>query len=163
MTTVLNNAKQKIILTQDGYNALLAEYKQLTEVQRPEIVAQITHARELGDLSENGMYHAAREKQSFLEGRIREIEDILKRIEVAEAPLQTSGKRTVQLGSKVVLEMNDQTVEYHIVGAEEVNFAHGRISLESPLGQALIGKLEGDTVVYQAPMGQVTYRVKEIK
>ena len=145
------------MLTELGHKNLLQEYKNLVEVQRPAIVDQIRKARELGDLSENGMYHAAREKQSFLEGRIREIEDIIKNVDVVK---KVGGKNEkIQVGSKVFLETSQKKIEYHIVGGEEVNISENRISHESPLGKALLDRKVGDIVRIETPSGNVKYKV----
>ncbi len=156
----INTTTKKILLTEEGYKDILEEYKDLTEVQRPAVVDQIKKARELGDLSENGMYSAAREKQSFIEGRIRELEELMKNAEVVKG---TNGKNNeVDLDTKVELEMPKQNIQYHIVGAEEVDFEKNKISHESPLGQALMGKQVGDLVEYQAPVGVITYKILSI-
>lgn len=156
-----NKNKNKIVLTEEGLISLQEEYRVLTEVERPEILASIQEARSMGDLSENGMYTAAREKQSFIEGRIRELEDILKKVEVVDSKL--SGGNIIGLGSRVKIETQLQEIEYHIVGPEEVNMASGKISHESPLGQALIGKKVGDIIQFTAPVGTVKYKVLEVK
>lgn len=158
-TSVNQGLKKKILLTPDGYKALQEELKDLTENQRPKIVEEIQKARELGDLSENGMYSAAREKQSFIEGRVREVEEILKRAEIKKNSLST---KIVGLGSKVLLELTKQKVRYHIVGAEEVDFSQNKISHESPLGSILMGKKLGETVELEAPAGRIKYRIVDI-
>jgi transcription elongation factor GreA len=150
----------KILFTKEGLAAIQEEYEDLTKVQRPAVLEELQNARALGDVSENGMYSAAREKQSFIEGRIREIEEILKRAEVAES---AGNGDSVSLGSTVVLETQKDKIEYSLVGAEEVNFAENKISHESPLGQALVGKRVGDIVEVKAPAGVVKYKVIEVK
>lgn len=153
----------KILFTKEGLEELKKEYEKLTKVERPEVLEELQNARALGDLSENGMYSAARDKQAFIEGRIREIEDLLKRAEVAENKNGKSSKKEVSLGHKVVIETQKSQIEYSLVGAEEVNFAENKISHESPLGQALLGKKVGDIVEVNAPAGVVKYKVIEIK
>lgn len=152
------NDTDKIQITQEGYDALLDELKKLTEVDRPLIVKDIQDARALGDLSENGMYSAAREKQAFLEGRIREIEDLIKRADIAEK----AGKHEVGFGSKVKVESKSTVLQYHLVSPEEVDFKVNKISPESPLGQALMGKKLGEEFDVNAPAGTVKYKIVEI-
>ncbi len=151
--------QEKVLMTKEGHQALLNEYKKLIEKDRPAVVKAIQDARAMGDLSENGMYTGAREKQSFLEGRIKEVEDLLKRAEV----VSIDTKRGIGLGSSVLLESQTQKVEYTIVGAEEVDFTKNKISHQSPLGQALIGKKVGDSFDVVAPVGIIKYKIIEIK
>lgn len=151
--------KEKILLTKQGFVDLKKEYEDLVNNQRPEIVAEIKRSRELGDLSENGAYTAARERQSFVEGRIQELEDILKRAEVVEKSVDG----TVVPGSLVTLRVNGMKVEYMIVGAGEADSAMKKISHESPLGKALLGKKAGDTVKVSAPVGEVEYKIETVK
>lgn len=152
----------KILLTKEGLATIEKEYEDLTKNQRPAILEELQSARALGDVSENGMYSAAREKQSFIEGRIRELEDIIKRAEVA-ADVSETPKGMVSIGRTVLLETQKDRIAYSLVGAEEVNFAENKISHESPLGQALIGKKVGDIVEVKAPAGVVKYKVIEVK
>ncbi len=154
-------AENRIYLTPTGYQALIEEHKDLTQNKRPSIVDDIRKARDLGDLSENGYYHAAKEKQSFIEGRIREIEEMLKRVQVIENPVK--GKNVVEVGSKVLVEIQSKTVEFHIVGSNEVNSGLNKISHESPIGSALIGKKEGELVEVNVPAGKIVYKIIEIK
>jgi transcription elongation factor GreA len=156
-----NLTDNKIFLTPSGYQDLLVEYNDLTKNKRPAIVNDITKARDMGDLSENGYYHAAKEKQSFIEGRIREIEEILKKVEVIENPIK--GINIVSLGSKVVVEIQSKTVEFHIVGSNEVDSALNKISHESPIGSALMGKKEGEYIEITVPAGKIVYKIIEIK
>lgn len=151
--------QEKVLMTKEGHQALLNEYKKLIEKDRPAVVKAIQDARAMGDLSENGMYTGAREKQSFLEGRIKEVEDLLKRAEV----VSIDTKKGIGLGSSVLLETQTQKVEYTIVGAEEVDFTKNKISHQSPLGQALIGKKVGDSFDVVAPVGIIKYKIIEIK
>jgi transcription elongation factor GreA len=152
----------KILFTKEGLVAIQEEYEDLTKNQRPTVLEELQSARALGDVSENGMYSAAREKQSFIEGRIREIEDILKRAEVAK-DVSSTPSGMVAVGRTIVLETQKDKITYSLVGAEEVNFAENKISHESPLGQALIGKKVGDIVEVKAPAGVVKYKVIEVK
>jgi len=154
-----NNSKNKeILMTEAGLKELQDEHKKLIEVERPKILDELQQARALGDLSENGMYSAARERQSFIEGRIRELEDIIKNAKVSK-----SNGSGVGVGNRVTLETQQQKVKYHIVGAEEVDHEKGKISHQSPLGGALMGKKVGDVVSVEAPAGTIEYKVVDIK
>ena len=150
---------KKIFMTKSGYKDLKAEYDDLVNVQRPAIVADISAARELGDLRENGFYTSSREKQSFIEGRICEIESIFKNVEIIDND-KTSG--VVSMGSKVKVKVLDNEIVYEIVGSEEVSTEDNRISHESPLGCALLGKKLGEVVEFDAPVGKVVYKIIEI-
>ena len=157
----MKNENNEVFVTKDGLKNLKQELSDLVDVQRIKILEDIKAARALGDLSENGMYSAAKDKQSFLEGRIREIESILKNAVVIEK--NTGKNATIDLGSHVTLETQKLKVSYSIVGVEEVNFSENKISHESPLGKALIGKSAGDIIEIEAPMGVVRYKVLEVK
>ncbi len=153
---------QKIPLTKGGYDALQKELKTLRDVDRPTVIAAIADAREHGDLSENAEYHAAREKQSFIEGRITELESILSLADVID-PLEIASDK-ITFGATVIIADCDTDAEktYTIVGNPEANLAEGKISLSSPVAQALIGKEEGDTIQVQAPGGTTEYEIVEI-
>jgi len=146
-------------LTAEGDARLRAELDELTRVRRPQIIARIRTAKEHGDLKENAEYHAAREEQSFLEGRVQAIEARLRSAVIVEAP--AAGSR-VGLGSVVTLDDEGETVTYTIVGADESDPSRGRISSSSPVGRALVGRDTGDYVVVQTPAGEVRYRILEI-
>ena len=143
-------------LTPDGEARLRAELDELTRVKRPQVIARIRTAKEHGDLKENSEYHAAREEQSFLEGRIQAIEARLRSAVIVEAP--AAGSR-VGLGSVVTLDDDGETVAYTIVGADESDPPRGRISSSSPVGRALVGRDEGDYVVVVTPAGERRYRI----
>jgi len=148
---------QRTPMTRPGYEKLREELERLKQVERPTIVKAIAEARAHGDLSENAEYHAAREKQSFIEGRITELEAKVGAAEVIEPP--TSGER-VTFGSTVLLE--DETgkeYRYQIVGSDESEPAKGRISILSPLARALIGKTVGANVTAQLPGGKKTFDI----
>jgi transcription elongation factor GreA len=145
-------------LTPDGHTRLLEEHRQLTQERRPEVIDRIKRARELGDLKENADYTAAREEQSFLEGRIQAIEGQL-RFAVVVAP--TDGTR-VALGSRVTVEQDGEEQEFTIVGPTESDPSSGRISSVSPVGKALLGRAAGDEAVVVTPRGQTRYRVISI-
>lgn len=150
---------EKVPMTAPGLKSLEDELKQLKSVERPSIIKAIAAAREHGDISENAEYTAARERQSFIEGRIAEVEDIISRAEVIDFS-KLSGK-TVKFGATVRLadEDTEEKVKYQIVGPYEADLAKGRISVTSPIGKALIGKSVGDTVEVQTPRGAKSYEV----
>ena len=146
-------------LTVDGAARLRAELDELTRIKRPQVIGRIRTAKEHGDLKENSDYHAAREEQSFLEGRVQAIEARLRSAVIVEAP--AAGSR-VGLGSVVTLDDDGETVTYTIVGADDSNPSRGRISSSSPVGRALVGRDMGDFVVVQTPAGEHRYRILEI-
>jgi transcription elongation factor GreA len=152
--------ENKVYLTKDGLQDLKAELKQLTEVERLSIAERIKTARDMGDISENADYEAAREKQAFVEGRVREIEDILSRVELIDENKKTN---SVGVGVTVKVHVDGGEEEFMIVGAPEANPIDKKISHESPLGKALLGKKVGDHVDVEAPMGNLTYTVLSIK
>ena len=150
-------AIQRTPMTRPGYDRLKAELERLKKEERPAITRAIAEARAHGDLSENAEYHAAREKQSFVEARIKELESKVGTAEVIEPP--TSGDR-VTFGSTVRLEDDDgKETAYQIVGSDEANPPRGRISIMAPLARTLIGKKIGDTVVAQLPGGKKTFEI----
>ncbi|MCW1920035.1 transcription elongation factor GreA [Rhodobacter sp. KR11] len=153
---------EKIPMTRGGYDALDEELKNLKSVERPAVIRAISEAREHGDLSENAEYHAAREKQSFVEGRIKELEAILGRAEVIDTS-RMSG--TVKFGARVTLADEDTGEEktYQIVGEVEADLERGLLNMRSPLARALIGKDEGDSVEVKTPGGQKSYEVLSIR
>jgi transcription elongation factor GreA len=146
-------------LTPDGAARLRAELEELTTVKRPQVIARIRTAKEHGDLKENSDYHAAREEQSFLEGRVQAIEARLRSAVIVEAP--AAGSR-IGLGSVVTMDDLGEAVTYTIVGADDSDPARGRISSVSPVGRALLGREVGDDVVVATPAGEQRYRILEI-
>jgi transcription elongation factor GreA len=153
---------QKNPITPEGAAKLREELNQLKSVARPAIIQAIATAREHGDLSENAEYHAARERQSFIEGRIKEIEDKLARAEVIDTS-KLAGDR-VAFGATIKLSNTEtgEEVTYRILGADESDLAKGSISITSPLARSLIGKQVGDEVTVRMPGGERTYEVLEI-
>ena len=151
--------EEKVYLTQEGLNKLKEEHDQLVNVRREEVAEKLQKARELGDISENAAYDAARDEQTFIEGRIAELEDILKRVEVVEAP--AAGE--IAIGSTVKVHLDGEEQEFRVVGAHEADPSSGKISHESPLGQSLIGKKVGDQIEVEAPVGKLIYRILDIK
>ena len=152
----------KYPITAEGFKRLEAELKQMKTVDRPAVIAQIAEAREHGDLSENAEYHAARDKQSFLEGRIGELEAYVSRAEVINLAEIKSDK--VQFGATVTLiDMeSDETKKYQIVGEPEADIRENRLSLSAPISKALMGKGTGDDVEVKTPSGVRYYEVKGV-
>lgn len=153
----------KIPITKDGRERLREELNRLEQVERPKNVRAIEEARGHGDLSENAEYHAAKDRQSFLEGRINELKSVLGRSEVIE--VEKGPANRVVFGRTVVLynEDTDEEVSYQLVGPYETDPDNGKISVTSPLGQALIGREQGDEVKAQTPGGILTFEVLEIR
>jgi transcription elongation factor GreA len=151
-----------IPITPGGLQRLKDELKTLKEVERPTIIKEIAAAREHGDLSENAEYHAAREKQSFIEGRIEVLEDLIARAEVID-PTRLSGDR-VAFGATVKLANTEtgEEVVYRIVGEVEADLQAGSISITSPIARSLIGREVGDEVKVRTPGGTRTYEVLEV-
>jgi transcription elongation factor GreA len=153
----------KIPMTLEGFSKLDAELKRLKTVERPEIIKQIAAARGHGDLSENAEYHAAREKQGFIEGRLAELEDKLRRAEVIDTSNLTG--RDVKFGAKVRLadEDTDEKITYQIVGEDEADIKSGKLSITAPLARALIGKRAGDSVEVVTPAGSKSYEILSVR
>jgi transcription elongation factor GreA len=154
---------ERIPMTAGGYKGLEEELNQLKNVERHEIIKAIAEARAHGDLSENAEYHAAKEKQSFIEGRVMELEDQIGRAEVIDVSKMTG--TTVKFGATVTLvdEDSDEKRKYQIVGDVESDVKRGRISLSSPIARALIGKGKGDTVEVATPGGTRSYEVLKVE
>ncbi len=152
---------EKIPMTRAGYNALEKELKTLKSEERPAIIRAIAEAREHGDLSENAEYHSAREKQSFIEGRIKEIEGLLGMADVID-PTKLSG--SVKFGATVTVvdEDTDEEKTWQIVGEQEANIEKGLLNVKSPIARALIGKDEGDSVEVRTPGGDKAYEILKI-
>lgn len=153
----------KVPMTLDGYNRLEAEAKRLKTEERPEVIRAIASAREHGDLSENAEYHAAKERQAFIEGRLGEIEEKIRNAEVIDVS-KLSGK-TVKFGATVSLadEDTDEESTYQLVGEHEADIKDGRLSITSPLARALIGKGVGDSVEVPTPNGHKAYEIIAVK
>lgn len=150
-------------MTPAGLARLEEELRNLKSAERPAVIRAIAEAREHGDLSENAEYHAARERQSFIEGRVAELEDIISRAQVIDTS-QMSGNQ-VRFGATVTLadEDSDDEVAYIIVGAHESDIALGRLSVHSPLARALIGKHIGDSIEVTTPGGSKSYEIVDVK
>jgi transcription elongation factor GreA len=153
---------EKIPMTRGGFVALDEELKVLKSIERPAVIRAISEAREHGDLSENAEYHAAREKQSFIEGRIKELEGILSLAEVID-PTKFTG--SIKFGATVKLADEDSGDEktYQIVGETEADIENGLLNIRSPLARALIGKDEGDSVDVRTPGGVKSYEILSIR
>lgn len=153
----------KFPMTAAGLARLEEEYKRLKLVDRPEVIMAIAEARDHGDLSENAEYLAARERQSFIEGRLAELEDKISRAEVID-PSTLSGK-DVKFGATVTLadEETDEKMTYQIVGEDEADIKDRRLSITSPLARALIGKRVGDSVEVNTPRGPKSYEIVRVK
>jgi transcription elongation factor GreA len=150
-------------MTAEGYAALDAELKRLKTEERPSVIQAISEARAHGDLSENAEYHAAKERQSFIEGRLAELEDKIARAQIIDVS-KLSGKQ-VKFGATVNLldEDSGQKSKYKIVGEDESDVGAGKISVTSPIARALIGKEEGDVVEVMAPGGAKSYEIVKVK
>jgi len=154
--------EEYIYLSKEGYEKLRAELHQFKAFKRPEIVAEIKRARELGDLSENAEYHAAKEAQAHLERRISELEFKLSRAQVVKEAI-TAGDTVTLLSSVRVRDLEDgEEIVYLMVSAPEADLASGKISTDSPVGRALIGRKVGDTVDVSTPGGLARYEILEI-
>ena len=154
---------ERIPMTAAGLTSLQEELKTLKSVERPAVIRAIEEARSHGDLSENAEYEAARERQSFIEGRVADIEDKLRRSEVIDVS-KLSGK-DVKFGATVTLEDEDtgDKSKYQIVGVDEADIANGMISVNAPLGRALIGKTVGDSVEVTTPRGAKAYEIIKVE
>ena len=152
---------EKIPFTARGFAKLDAELKRLKTVDRPQIIVAIAEARELGDLSENAEYHAARERQSFVEGQIRELESLLGRSEVID-PTRLSGPIKFGATVKLLDEDTEEQRTYQIVGEAEANIEEGLLNMKSPLARALIGREPGDSVEVRTPGGTRSYEIVEV-
>ncbi len=156
------NSKSAVLLTPEGHAKLESELEHLVNVRRPEVAAMIKDAKEDGDLRENAAYDEAKEQQGFIEGRIQELEDLLRRAEIIA---REEGSEVVVLGSKVTIEEKGEPKEvYSIVGSAEADPIKGKISNVSPLGAALMGKRAGDRVQYKAPNGiQMDFKIVSVE
>lgn len=152
---------EKIPLTRAGFDKLDAELKHLKSVERPAIIRAISEARDHGDLSENAEYHSAKEKQSFIEGRVKELEGVISLADVID-PSKLSG--AIKFGAHVTLvdEDTDEEKTYQIVGEYEADIENGKLNIKSPIARALIGKEDGDSVEVRTPGGEKSYEILEI-
>ncbi len=159
----MDSVMSKVPMTEQGAEQLRKELLHLKSVARPSVIAAISEARKHGDLSENAEYHAAKEQQSFMEGRIREIESKLSNAHIISLKGITNEGKVV-FGAKVTLihVETEQALSYHIVGEDEADLKLHKISVSSPVARAMIGKLQGDLVEVQTPNGAVSYEIAEV-
>jgi transcription elongation factor GreA len=154
----------KVPITLRGAELLRAELKELKTVARPRVIQAIADAREHGDLKDNAEYHAAREQQSFIEGRILDIEGKLSNAQIIDvSKLDVGGKVVFGATVDLVEETSGEEVTYQIVGEDEADIKQGRISIGSPIARALIGKTEGDVAEVRAPAGIKTYEITSVR
>jgi transcription elongation factor GreA len=153
---------QRVPVTPEGYKKLQEELARLVKVHRPENIKAIAEARSHGDLSENAEYHAAKERQSFLEGKIQELKDKIARADIIDISKINQSSAAFGARVKVLDTEADEEYVFTLVGAEEANVKTGRISLSSPVGRALIGKEVGDIVTIKAPARTMSYEILEI-
>ncbi len=153
----------KVPMTADGFARMEAELKHLKNVARPEVITAIAEAREHGDLSENAEYHAARERQSFIEGRVGELEDKMARAQVIDVS-KLSGK-VVKFGATVTLvdEDTDEEMTYQLVGEDEADVKQGLLGITSPIARSIIGKTVGDSVEVTTPKGVKGYEILKVR
>jgi len=149
--------KKDILITEEGLEKLKAELKELLEVRRPEVISRIKGAKELGDLSENAEYSAAKDEQSFIEGRIQELEEVTKHAKIADATVAHNG--SINVGSVVKVMVEGDEDEFEVVGPTESDPTHGKISIDSPVGKALLGHKAKDTVAVETPDGKIQYKI----
>ena len=152
----------KVPLTLNGFESLNEELRYLKSNERPNIIKAIAEAREHGDLSENAEYHAAREKQSFVEGRIKELEGIISLAEVID-PKKLSGSIKFSATVSIIDEDTEEEKVYQIVGEQEANIENNKLNVKSPLARALIGKEVGDSVEVKSPGGTKNYEITDIE
>ncbi|MCB1787791.1 MAG: transcription elongation factor GreA [Gammaproteobacteria bacterium] len=155
---------EKHPMTLKGAEKLRAELNELKTAKRPAVIAAIAEARAHGDLKENAEYHAAREQQGFIEGRIKDIESKLSHAHVIDVTTLDAGGKVVFGSTVVVLDLNtDEEKTYQIVGVDEADIKQGMISVTSPVARALIGKIEGDEVALEAPGGTHEFEILEVR
>ncbi|MBI4252832.1 transcription elongation factor GreA [Candidatus Uhrbacteria bacterium] len=150
-------------LTQDGYLKLKSELEHLKTFGRKEVSERIATAKELGDLKENAEYAEAKDDQGLMEAKISELEEVIKNAVIVDEEKKRGNTQTVSIGSVVSVSCNGNTCEYMIVGSEEADPSHAKISYESPLGRAFLNRRIGDRVAVTAPKGEYTYVILEIK
>ncbi|MDQ0466101.1 transcription elongation factor GreA [Caulobacter ginsengisoli] len=154
---------EKVPMTAEGYHALDEELKRLKTVERPSVIAAIAEARAHGDLSENAEYHAAKDRQGWIEGRIAEIEDKIARAQVIDVSRLSGAQVKFGATVSVVDEDTEESSRYQIVGDHEADVKAGRISLSSPLSRAMIGKEVGDVVEVNTPGGVKAYEILKVE
>ena len=154
----------KVPVTVRGHELLKEELKRLKSVDRPDVIKAIAEARAHGDLKENAEYHAAREQQGFIEGRIKDIESKLSHAQIIDAASLDAGGKVIFGSTVVLLDLNsDQEKTYQIVGIDEADLKLNKISVTSPIARSLIGKMEGDEVTMEAPGGTHEFEILEVR
>ena len=153
--------RKKVYITREGLEELKREHVDLVKVKRPEVVDRVAKAREMGDLSENSEYHAAKENLALIDGRTEELAEIIKMAEIIADP--GKGGKTVKIGSQVTVKINGKKEVFTLVGEWEADPHQKKISHESPLGKALMGKVLNEKIEVEAPAGKIIYHVVEIK
>ena len=154
---------EKVPMTAEGYRSLDEELKRLKSQERPNVIAAISEARSHGDLSENAEYHAAKERQGFIEGRIAELEDKISRAQVIDVSKLSGGQVKFGATVTVVDEDTEEKARYQIVGEHEADVKQGRISVTSPIARSLIGKEKGDVVEVNTPGGVKAYEITKVE
>ena len=154
---------EKVSMTTKGFSDLETELKTLKSEDRPNIIKAISEAREHGDLSENAEYHAAKEQQSFIEGRILELEDKLRRSDIIDPSKVKSEKIVFGATINLIDSDNNKEITYKIVGVDETNVDNGLISINSPVAKSLLGKMEGDIANVKTPGGVISYEIEKIE
>jgi transcription elongation factor GreA len=155
-----NNNQDKIPITQEGLEEIKKDYEELVDVKRPEAVKRVAETRTIGDLTEDNEHLQAKQTLSFIEGKISELGEVIKNAEIINQGSQKPNQ--VNLGCRVTVEGDGQSLVYHLVGEWEANPAQMKISHQSPLGQSLMGKKVGDQVEVEAPAGKIVYTIKKI-
>ena len=158
----VNMDTKSVYVTKDGLHELKSELEELSRIKRPEVLERVAQARSMGDLAENSEYTAAREELSLIDGRIEELGEIIKRANLIEENHKGDKKSLVQLGSVITLSVNGKKEQFSLVGEWEADPKAKKISHESPLGKALIGKSIGEKVEVEAPAGKVVYTIVSI-
>lgn len=154
---------KKIFLTEKGLKDLKKELEEIEKIKRPQVVRRLSIARDMGDLSENAEYTAARDELTFIDARIDELEDLLRKAELIKDRPRGKKNRSVSLGSKVTVRINGKKEAFTIVGEWESDPGEKKISNESPLGKALLGMAEGGEIEIQAPVGKMKYKILDIE
>lgn len=149
--------KKDILITEEGLEKLKSELNELLTVRRPEVINRIKGAKELGDLSENAEYSAAKEEQSFVEGRIQEVEEIIKHAKIAASSVNSNG--SINIGCHVTVLVDGEQDKFELVGPTESDPAKGKISVDSPVGKALVGHKAKESVSVETPDGKIQYKI----
>jgi len=155
--------KKKVYVTKEGLEELKREFEELKKDKRPDVLERVSQARSMGDLSENSEYTAAREELSLIDGRIEELQELIKMATLIDENVVSKGSSVVQLGSQVTVNIGSKKDVFMVVGEWEADPQNKKISHESPLGKALIGKARGEKVEVEAPAGKITYTITEVK